>query len=323
MTPKDKIYNPTIDFIRLISILAVIMIHTSTKTLAASGNNLAGFPISLVLNQLSRFAVPLFFLISGFVLELNYSFQPNYFSYLKKRFNRILIPYLFWSLIYYFIVYTYHSENIFKVLVDGTASYQLYFIPSLIIFYLIFPLFHRLKYSKLILIFLGIIQIIILSLDYYFHLINLPYPISVALFNYFAFILGVVYSRNPPKLKYFVLTILAAAYVVYEGYNRFYQTGNYLSFYSQWRPSVLIYTVSLFLVFYNQKINHPLIQILSKLSFFVFFIHIIILEFTWSFVSRFYFFSGFDLLFFSLVTVISFSLAYLVHHIPKLSQLTG
>src|SRR5258706_27456 len=54
-----------IDSLRTISILAVVLIHTTTRTLEASGYDLNSFSLTLILNQLSRFAVPLFFMISG------------------------------------------------------------------------------------------------------------------------------------------------------------------------------------------------------------------------------------------------------------------
>ena len=126
----------SIDSLRTISILAVIAIHTTTKTLEAAAYNLSLFPFSIFLNQITRFAVPLFFVISGFVLEFNHMEKINTFEYFKKRFGRIAVPYVFWSLIYYFFVYSKNSNNLLQVLLKGNASYQLYFIPALCVFYL-------------------------------------------------------------------------------------------------------------------------------------------------------------------------------------------
>jgi surface polysaccharide O-acyltransferase-like enzyme len=131
---KESKYNPVIDLIRTIAILAVILIHSTTKILGFFQNDLLHHPLTLFLNQSSRFAVPLFFLISAFVLELNYPQNFNYLFYLKKRFSRLFLPYFFWSLIYYYFVYTYHSQNFVSALFLGTASYQLYFITALFIF---------------------------------------------------------------------------------------------------------------------------------------------------------------------------------------------
>jgi len=141
---KQKLYNPIIDILRTISIFAVILVHTTTRTLEASSFALLKIPWTLFLNQIARFAVPLFFMIPGFVLELNYHLHENYLTYLKKRFSRIFIPYLFWSLIYYlFVYYKGRDPNFISALLRGDASYQLYFIPALLIFYLLFPLIHN------------------------------------------------------------------------------------------------------------------------------------------------------------------------------------
>ena len=54
--------NPAIDVMRLLAILAVVLVHTTTKTLNATGYDLNAYWWPLLLNQISRFAVPMFFL---------------------------------------------------------------------------------------------------------------------------------------------------------------------------------------------------------------------------------------------------------------------
>lgn len=341
-------YNPAIDLLRIFSILAVIMIHTSTKTIQAVSGNISLVPWTLFLNQTSRFAVPLFFLISGFVLELSSPGDLNYWAYLKKRLSRIFIPYLIWSLVYYFIIYPGNSLNFFSVLLSGGASYQLYFIPTLLVFYLFFPLFHRYYYflsRKLVLIILGIIQLFFLFHDYYLGSYAIFYPLNIALLNFYIFILGIVafhYQSSllifAQKFKYFlsVITCLLVAYVFYEGGSRYAATGNYLAFYSQWRPSIFFYTLFLFLTLYyffsHLHLVPSLIKTFSSLSFFVFFFHIIVLEIVWKTI-YFHFFSQssifivnnlwFDPLLFITITFLSFFIAYFCHKIPFLSRLTG
>jgi surface polysaccharide O-acyltransferase-like enzyme len=168
MMDTKKQYKIAIDVLRILSILAVIFIHTTTKTLAISGYALQKIPLTLFLNQISRFAVPLFFMISGFILELNHNSNESYITYLKKRLNRIFIPYVFWSAIYYFFVYSKNQNtNFLNSLLRGDASYQLYFIPAILIFYLIFPFIH--KYLKIIgNIWVIIFLFFILELLFYF-----------------------------------------------------------------------------------------------------------------------------------------------------------
>lgn len=337
-----------VDALRAVAIIAVVMIHTTTRTLETSHYDLVNFPFTILLNQLARFAVPLFFLISGFVLELNYKNHTNFWAYLKKRFNRIFIPYVFWSIFYYFVIYKNHGANFWSDLATGSASYQLYFIPSLLIFYLTFPLLHKVyKFlsNKWIFVVLGIIQIWFLYDDYFTHGITLAYPISVALFNYFVFIVGMVASHNKEvilkiveKYKYvfFGVTILLAGYVFLEGRDLYLKNYNYLSFYSQWRPSVLFYTLAIFSIafFFFTKIKHGkrVINILSRLSFFVFFVHVAVLETLWSLFGHYLYnlltvnFFGkiiFAPIWFLGVLTTSTLVAYIVRKVPNISKLTG
>jgi probable poly-beta-1,6-N-acetyl-D-glucosamine export protein len=342
-------YNPVIDLLRVIAILAVVAIHTTTKTIQAVSGDLHLVPYSLFFNQTVRFAVPLFFLISGFVLELSSPPDLNYWAYLKKRLSRILVPYLFWSFVYYFFVYPGNISGFPHALLAGTASYQLYFIPTLLVFYLIFPLFHRyyrILANRWVLLALGILQLFFLYHDYYLTSYPIFYPLNIALLNFYVFILGIVASRHQSflqktlqKFRYLlsITTGFLIAYISYEGWTRYYATGNYLAFYSQWRPTVFFYTIFLFLTLYYflgrlRRLPLALIKTLSSLSFFVFFIHVLVLEIIWRYFGLYLFnlTSGYlvrhfwyDPLFFTLIAGLSFLIAYLCHKIPFLSRLTG
>ena len=348
LVEEQKTHNQVLDVLRFISILAVVLIHTTTRTIEMTGNDLQHIPWTLFLNQASRFAVPLFFMISGFVLELNYSFATSYGAYLKKRIKRILIPYIFWSFIYYFFVYKQHQVNFFSTLLTGSASYQLYFIPTLLVFYIIFPLLHKLYRiiaNKWVMFFLGTLQIALLYYSYYIKPLPFFYPISIALLNYFIFFLGMFASHHEEDLvsvvkrwKYMLtpITIFLVGYIFWEGKSLYLKTHNYLFFYSQWRPSIFFYTIllasSLYLLFYQKKLPPFLIGTLARLSFFVFFVHVIVLETIWKTVgiSVFQQTGGniiehlwYDPLFFALTAFFSFFIAYLASKIPFLDKLTG
>jgi surface polysaccharide O-acyltransferase-like enzyme len=342
-------YHLAIDGMRIIAILAVICIHSTTRILEASSFDIQGSLLAFFFNQASRFAVPLFFMISGFVLEVNYPFHQNYISYLKKRFSRIFLPYLFWSMIYYF-VYKQHaiSFSFFKTLLTGSASYQLYFIPALLIFYVLFPFIHR-QYKFVanwfFLIILGIVQVILLSEDYYIHPLSIFYPLAIAFLNYYVFILGMVAARhhalltvyiNKWKVALILLQGALALYIFTEGESLYLKTHNYLYFYSQWRPSVLIYTLVVFAVSYvlfNKFTKYePLIRVLSRLSFFIFFVHVIVLELLWNTIGRNLFYNTwklpgqqfwYDPAFFFSIVIVSYSVAYFAHKIPSMAKISG
>lgn len=332
---KTLNYNYAVDALRIIAILAVIAIHTTTKNLDLVSHDLKDNLLIFIFNQLVRFAVPLFFMISGFVLELTSSVKINYFTYLKKRLNRIFLPYLFWSAVYYFFIYTYHSTSYFFNLLDGSAAYQLYFIPSLLIFYLIFPILHQyysLISQKLVIILLGIIQIAILSYDYYVKSITIFSPVTITLCYFFSFYIGIIASHYQSqiinfvaKTKYSVIALLliSGTFVFLQAYGLYYLNHNYLYFYSQRRTSILIYTLTLgglfYYIFDKYQIFSNLIKLFSRLSFFVFFFHVIILELFLKYVNP----NPPVLVFFLGVSILSFLVAFLVHKIPYLSKLTG
>jgi surface polysaccharide O-acyltransferase-like enzyme len=334
---KKFIYHPELDFIRIICIFSVIMIHTTTKVLAISGHDLVNYPFTLFLNQLTRFAVPIFFIISAFGLKLNYSQSFKYLPYLWQRLSKLFLPYLFWTLIYYYLVYPHRSESIFKTLLLGSASYQLYFIPTLFLFYLRFPLMSRYLYylnHYLFLIILLIVELVLLSIDYYYQPLSFTHPINIFLLNFIYFILGILVFLHQEKIINFVkkyliiiisLSFVFAIYITLEGAFRYFKTQNYLSFYSQWRPSVLFYSITTFsLLFYfgkKTKITPQLIKKLSSYSFFVYFIHVIFIEIIWRFSGATYLEN--PLFSFLLVLIPSYFCAFLFSKIPGLSRLTG
>lgn len=347
---KAREYHIEIDILRIIAIVAVVVIHTTTKVLAISHYDLGDFSFILFLDQIARFAVPMFFMISGFVLEVSYPHHANYFSYIKKRFNRIFLPYIFWSIIYFFFVFHKHSISSFflNALPTGGASYQLYFIPSLLIFYAIFPLIHR-NYNffatKRMLFLLAIVQLIFLYIDYYIHPLPLYTTLKVVLLNYFVFLSGIIFSHHRQaiytivnsKWQSFLTATIALAIIIFlEGKILYLKTHNYLTFYSQWRPSIMFYSLLLFSLLYtyfiNKNITSKTLQTFSRLSFFVFFVHVIVLENVWNNFILPGFISTHNIIlkqfvyapiFIISIVGISFLIAYVVHKIPFLAKITG
>ena len=350
---KKSTYLFSIDALRVIAILAVILVHVSTKTLSEAHFDLINDPVSLFLNQSSRFAVPLFFLISGFVLELNNKEGLSYATYFKKRASRILIPFIIWSIFYYFIGWGYDVTKFISVrfltdLLFGKASYHLYFIPTLILFYLAFPFLHlKIKFLKkpYVLIIIFIIQLVLLYIDYYIRQLPVHYDLRVALLSISMFIYGMIASHYKEQIykfigKYFqinlaLLIFLASLIFVHvRGISLSRHTSGYL--YNQYSPLNYIYTLVFTSLFFyllekTQFARQKFIN-LSKLSFFVFFIHVFILDILWNYViEKLIYLQGtnfitsiwFTPLLFTIVTAISFGIAYIIHKISFAPKVTG
>lgn len=346
---EKKHYSIAVDFLRVLAILAVVLIHTTITTIQATKHDIAAIPLTFFLNQIAIFAVPLFFLISGFVLELNYK-QLNYFSYFQKRASRIIIPYVFWSLCY---VLAYpltipKNTSFFLLLITGKAAYQLYFIPSIILFYVLFPLLHKYYFviaKKMILLPLFLGGIILQAVDYFYSPFSIGNALRVTLLSFIMFPLGMLVSHHEEKMlsftkKYFSIllsaTLLTMFAVFAQGWYVYTTTHSAQAIYSQYQPLVLPYTLLIAAIFFPyfsmHEIYKKIIMRLSRLSFFVFFIHVAIIYTFWDWIiepvfqlSRGNILTnvGFDMFFFIFVAGISFLIADLIHRIPKISKITG
>lgn len=84
---------------RATAMLGVIIIHVSSPLVnIIYGKNMSFWWIGNITDSAVRFAVPLFLMISGATLLVkDYSLG----DYYKKRFNRVLIPFLFWMIAYW------------------------------------------------------------------------------------------------------------------------------------------------------------------------------------------------------------------------------
>ena len=187
-----KSYLFYLDFIRCFSCCIILLFHFSRIT---TGYNITGFPkLDLFANGDWGFiAVALFFVLSGYGLMYGYQNKKiNLNIFYKKRFKSIY-PY-FW--ICYFLAFTYYiittgtvanyieiQNNPIKIIVgliltisglDGYLSYTFYligewFLPCIIVLYIVFPLLKKCleKNNKLFLLFFIIFYFLVLLFEKY------------------------------------------------------------------------------------------------------------------------------------------------------------
>ena len=148
-SPADsKKHFVEIDYLRCFAILAVIAIHTAAAVTRVE-NPTEFFAVSLW-NNLSSFAVPLFICISGFVLYLSYNHNAKKTFY-KKRFQRIIPPYLIFTLIYivanifknYVVTGMFQIPscgNIINSFLFATSNEHMWFFLIIIELYLFYPI---------------------------------------------------------------------------------------------------------------------------------------------------------------------------------------
>lgn len=135
MLVKNRIFY--YDMLRTLAILCVILCHTSPFYNLMGIASPANLIIPYTLYNLATMGVPLFFMISGALL-LNKKDSISVF--LKKRFTRILYPFLFWIAIILAGVYYINGTTYLLDMFLGIGQFT-WFIWVLMGLYLFIPIF--------------------------------------------------------------------------------------------------------------------------------------------------------------------------------------
>jgi surface polysaccharide O-acyltransferase-like enzyme len=146
--PPTKTENiDWINNLRIVALYAVIILHCTSLLLMQYGKvSMSDWMVADFLNATVRFAVPVFVMITG-ALSLHREYEIG--SFLKKRLVRVVIPFLFWSLVY--IGYSLYNEEITFTsnvwadtrivlhLLKVGSSYHLWYVYMLIGLYFFIP----------------------------------------------------------------------------------------------------------------------------------------------------------------------------------------
>ncbi|MBC7776624.1 MAG: acyltransferase family protein [Phycisphaerae bacterium] len=136
--------SPWPDRLRNLATVMVIGIHVAAPIAHGEGLDFNGswWWAGNFWNSLTRPAVPLFVMLSGYLLLGKDYPLPDF---LKRRFSRVMIPAIFWMLIYCF--YNYMTKGspatigeALRSLVTGPVHYHLWFIYLIIGLYLVYPI---------------------------------------------------------------------------------------------------------------------------------------------------------------------------------------
>lgn len=291
---REKIIE--MDILRAICALAVVIIHTSGYTLINSAEGSVSYNVSLSLNQIARFSVPLFLFLSGLGLGISYKKDESYFKFLRKRVFKIIPPYILWGSLYLILIQkNYDYKTWGELFLKGDkVFYHLYYIPLIMTLYIIFPilypLFKRIE---------GVIISLLISLGvtYFAHYYNVPdltldiFSKRNAIFWNVYFISGVYISRKvnnlirrtkTHKVKIMVILIICVICLIGESFIGL-KTGKSLDYSTTFiRPSVMIYSYIVMLYVFSKTYNKKsiLVKILgeiSKSSFSIYLIHPMVL----------------------------------------------
>lgn len=277
-------------FVRLLAILAVLIIHGTYGAQVAfmhpenaSWIDLAG----VVLNQLSRFSVPIFVFLSGYGLAIKFrpgqAILPFAKDFYGNRMTRIGIPFLAWTLgnlllskrmqIDYssgFFANVGHNALVF---IDSIwqygADYHLYFFTIILWCYLFFPLLVHTRSRLLATVLLVVLLAYQMPADEFLQPAGLFTPSVPSSFFFhwlFYFYLGILLARKdadqapaqrPATLTWIAVLLFIVSFVpVFAEYlyrNNGQDTGNFDHFH---RWTIFLYTMAAIFLFRSS--NRPL-----------------------------------------------------------------
>lgn len=143
-----------IDFANVIAAIAVVFLHTNGCFWEF--NKSRYWITANLIESVFIFAVPVFFMISSVTL-MDYQKRYDTKTFLKKRFSKTVIPFLFWTFVglVFDIVFLHTlkpSDLTLRVLVDGIINNQFvsiyWFFMPLFCIYLSIPLFASVEEEK-------------------------------------------------------------------------------------------------------------------------------------------------------------------------------
>jgi surface polysaccharide O-acyltransferase-like enzyme len=273
----------SMDSLRFLSFLAVVTLHVTTSPT----RDITAFSI---VDHLTRFAVPVYFMMSGYFFERPGCTDP---SRIAARAQRLLVMFAFWEVVYNFInLFVFRTADyppgsvklVYYIFYYSSGpAYHLWFLPHLCLSVVIFTLLRRFGFGWLLALaavaFLGGLAVgpwsVLAGPD--------AAPISVGtrnglVFGFPFFTLGafIRYSRFslPPRVLAlalvfgFALQLLEAYAISRLGTGRYFAPQDFLL-------GTAFFSVAVFMIFRQMNISHPILARLGRISPGIYCIHIL------------------------------------------------
>lgn len=274
---KIESYNVSADIIRIIAAFYVIFSHSTDRfVLYTTLKSSSAWHIIYYMNTLSRVAVPLFVVLSGYLL-LNKSKIKNIKEFYKKRFSRILYPFVIWLTIYYaWTIYWDGTKLTLQYILQtlwGANIWHLYFLIIIMELYLIAPLLEhfdatRTRAQQTILFWSLLALSVICSLIVIFH-INIQSNSLTIFIPYIGYFYAGSYLRNFKVNKLWSI-IFFVLYLVLAYITNIVADGNTTTFIIfNFSPTLLPMTLCLFLALKDLHKNFGTKLLTGKLKKFI------------------------------------------------------
>ncbi len=304
--PVNRIFYA--DVLRVIAIIAVIILHNASDYVPEYGKiPLSYWWAGAIYNGLARFCVPMFVILSGaFLLKKNKEVTIQ--EVFSKRIPKILIPLIFWSIVY--VVYensmmedgwkNFHLWDTLSTFYQGPVIYHFWFLYMLIGVYLIYPILNVfISAAKEIHIRYFLIMWIITNT--FFGLIETMYGLSIGIelnsFTGYAgyFLLGYyltnfTFTTKQLNVFYFlaVLSLIFSTIMPYLLIKCQVAHASEITE-SDFTPDIILAVMGLYLWMKNRSfravpssLSYKIIGLISMESFGIYLIHVLIMEYAFT-----------------------------------------
>ncbi len=294
------------DLVRFAATFAVVQLHVATPWLWRETDLNSGFWLTaLFFDIFGRAGVPVFLMISGALLLGK---EESYTSFFKKRFVRVLIPMIFWTIVYetkIFIDYYYLNgpvkwSEVFTVLknpISGPVYEHLWFLYMIIALYLVTPFIRRIlpvlqKKDLVYLLVLWIFSNVVLPLVYNYSTfqIGIFIPVVTAYLGFYVlgyYLMKREFTAKEIKIAWliFIASYLFNVFIVWLDSSM----RNHIEpfFLSHHRPGIFIQAVSAFILLEHYAIKafarfsekkYKLLAFMGGLTFGIYLVHPLIIE---------------------------------------------
>ncbi len=282
--------------LRAAATLGVICIHTSSYLTGSFGKvPQTDWMISIIMNTMVRWSVPVFVMLTGTFVLNNYNDQIG--PFLKKAFYKIIVPFLIWSIVYLLFNFwdnvlgpnlsLYQRVHfVVEKLITGTAVH-LWYVYMIICVYLVIPIFARwvrIAQKKELYFFLCLWFIMLMVypfIDRYKHDFELGY-----FTGYIGYLVAGYYLFNfvqlPKSLLWILFFISIALTAGGTYYLAFQQNMDKEMLLAPLTPGVFVMSASIYLLFKQANVTYPnwlsiLVSAICKYSYGIYLIHLLVL----------------------------------------------
>lgn len=284
-----------LDFLRSFAIIMVLALHSISNYITRPEIfGTTSWYIYLVLNALTRTGVPIFFMISGYLM-LSSDNSRDFRNFYKKSLLRIFIPLLFWNVAYfsYKCIMGYIDFDITILLwnfMDSGMEYHLWYLYTILGIYLIVPFLKMFVDNCTMKQMVWLLFLMICTTIFSF--INTVTPLYIYFFDplfngyigcfFMGYILGNIKNDYKVVICFSIAGILCLAvsvivHHIHSSSNGINLVFNYGYSFCHYVLAGAIFMVSRY-VFRNKLYFKGIVTALSKFSFGIYIVHVMVID---------------------------------------------